>query len=361
MQYGVLTLVDTYPEEQPLAERYQQIIELAIHAEKVGFDFFWVGEHHGSAFYNLPDPTPLLSILADRTKELRIGPGVCQLAHHNPVLAAETYGMLDILSDGRLDMVFGRPTFMRGYHLLNQQISESAARTLEGVKIVRKLWHKGAVAPVTYEGEFHTLKEGYIQPPPQQKPHPPIFIASGTEKAAASIGRDSLNLAVLSVFASPKIFAPIVKGYCSGLESAGLPTSAGSVAAGRHVFVQETDDRAEAMFGPLFDRYVKALREELAYRPAEGLGIELPPKLQINRMARALYTDTPLKARVREQSACGSPKTVANKIIELKETLGKLDAFWSIFDIGGCSTDQIFQSMELYARQVRPHVEQATT
>ena len=67
----------------------------------------------------------------------------------------------------------------------------------------------------------------------------------------------------------------------------------------------------------------------------------------------------PTQQRIEEQTACGSPETVAAKIVELHDTLGKLDAYWSMFDVGACPTSEIIQSMELYGNEVRPRVERA--
>ena len=356
MKHGIVTLVDCYADKITLNDRYAQIIEIAVVADQLGFDFMWVGEHHGSAFYCSPSPVPLLSAMAARTKRIRIGPGVCQLAHHDPVMVAEEYAMLDVLSNGRLDMLFGRPTFMRGYQLLNQRISESAPRTLEGVKLVRQLWSQESV---THEGQFYSLKESTLQPKPLQRPHPPTYIAVGSPKGAMSIAKDGLNLTVLSIFARPSAFRPIVQGYCAGLSEAGLNPSDHTVAAGRHTFVRETDEEAQTAFAVYYERYLTHLREELAYTPPESLGIDGPRKFKISPLARALYTDIPTQQRLDEQTACGSPETVAAKIVELHDTLGKLDAYWSMFDVGACPTSEIIQSMELYAKEVRPRVERA--
>lgn len=364
MKHGIVTLVDCYENaeleyngsghQMTLGERYEQIIEIAVNADRLGFDFMWVGEHHGSAFYCSPSPIPLLSAIAARTKNIRIGPGVCQLAHHDPVMVAEEYAMLDVLSNGRLDMLFGRPTFMRGYHLLNQRISESAERTLEGVQIVRNLWSQESV---THEGRFYSLKESTLQPKPLQDPQPPTYIAIASPNAAKSVAKDGLNLSVLSIFGLPKTFQPVVQGYCAGLEEAGFDPADHTVAAGRHAFVRKTDEEAQAAFSVYYERYLHHLRQELAYTPPDSLGVEQPPQLRVSPLARALYSDTPTQQRLEEQTACGSPETVAGRIIDLHDTLGKLDAYWSMFDVGACPTDEILQSMELYASDVRPQVD----
>jgi len=250
LKHGILTLVDCYPDagsdgdgadrKMTIGERYAQVIEIAVAADQLGFDFMWVGEHHGSAFYCSPSPVPLLSAIAARTQRIRIGPGVCLLAHHDPVLVAEEYAMLDVLSNGRLDMLFGRPTFMRGFHLLNQRISESAPRTLEGVKVVRNLWSQDSV---THEGSFYSLKKGVLHPKPLQPAQPPpTYIAVGTPTAAKNVAKDALNLSILSVFGRPKFFREIVQAYCAGLGEVGLNPSNYSVAAGRHTLIHATDE-----------------------------------------------------------------------------------------------------------------------
>ena len=104
---------------------------------------------------------------------------------------------------------------MGAFISLNQRISESAPRTLEGVKVVRNLWSQDSV---THEGLFYSLKKGVLHPKPLQSAQPPTYIAVGTPTAAKNVAKDGFNLSILSVFGRPKVFREMVQAYCAGLE-----------------------------------------------------------------------------------------------------------------------------------------------
>jgi len=92
----------------PPAERYKLAQEQIIHAEKCGFHSAWVAQHHFHADEGgLPSPLVLLAHLAARTKKIRLGTGVITLSMENPIRVAEDSGVLDLLSNGRLELGFG--------------------------------------------------------------------------------------------------------------------------------------------------------------------------------------------------------------------------------------------------------------
>src|SRR5438034_9497635 len=92
------------PERQTFDELLEQI-ELT---ERLGFDEAWFAEHHHSDYVLLASPSLIIAALASRTQRLRLGNLVNVLPLHDPILLAEDCAMLDILTDGRLDLGLGR-------------------------------------------------------------------------------------------------------------------------------------------------------------------------------------------------------------------------------------------------------------
>ena len=92
----------------PAGERYRLAEEQIIYAEKLGFETAWVAQHHfHPAEGGLPSPFVFLSNIAAKTKKIRLGTGVITLPMENPVRVAEDAAVLDLLSDGRLELGFG--------------------------------------------------------------------------------------------------------------------------------------------------------------------------------------------------------------------------------------------------------------
>ena len=97
------------PEDGTATEAYEQTVETAQQAERLGFERFWVAEHHGMAD-TLAGTTPevLLGHLAAKTDSIRLGSGAVLLNHYSPFKVAEQFGTLDALAPGRIDAGLGR-------------------------------------------------------------------------------------------------------------------------------------------------------------------------------------------------------------------------------------------------------------
>lgn len=346
MKHGVLTLVDWDPADGPVAARYRQIVERAVLAEELGYDSFWVGEHHGSSFYCCPSPQLLLAAIAARTRRIRIGTGVSLPAHHDPARLAEDLAMLDQISAGRLDVVLGRANFARGFHSLGQRPEEGRARTEEAVRFLRGAWTE---RPFSFAGRYRSLSDADLQPPPYQKPHPPLFLGAGSVESARFAAEQGLHLGVLSVFAPPEAFRPVVQAYRERASEQGRARASLRIAAGRHALVAESTGAALGAFEPCFERYSRGLESELVWRPPSTGPLPAPGQTPLTRGAYA--------ERVAAFACCGGPGDAADQVVALCRALGGVDHYWSYFDLGGCPPDAVERSMRLYALEVAPRVD----
>jgi luciferase family oxidoreductase group 1 len=106
-----LSIVDLspVPEGGTATEAYANTVDAAKQAERLGYNRFWVAEHHGMAD-TLAGTTPevLLGHLAGETDSIRIGSGAVLLNHYSPLKVAEQFGALDALAPGRIDAGLGR-------------------------------------------------------------------------------------------------------------------------------------------------------------------------------------------------------------------------------------------------------------
>jgi len=107
MKFGILSLLDHYPEDCSEEQYYKNFLEEVTYAEELGFDSVWIGEHHFDR-YICPAPQIVAAAIAQRTTKMRIGTAIVLLPHHNPIRLAEDYALVDLLSGGRLDFGVGR-------------------------------------------------------------------------------------------------------------------------------------------------------------------------------------------------------------------------------------------------------------
>src|SRR3979409_730911 len=102
MKMPFIALQDHYPSpSRTVSQLYQEILVQAELADALGYDTFWVAEHHFHEYGAVPNPAVMLASIAQRTKRLRLGTAISILTFHNPLTVAESYARVAILSGGR--------------------------------------------------------------------------------------------------------------------------------------------------------------------------------------------------------------------------------------------------------------------
>lgn len=183
----------------PTREREHQVlrecVEQAVFAETAGFDRVWAVEHHALKWYaHMSAPEIFLATVAARTSRIRIGHGVvCMAFNYNfPTRVAERAAMLDVLSNGRLDLGAGRGATAQETSLCNVDPDHTTAEVEETLRILSAIWTNETFE---WHGDLLTIQspEGNsphtVVPRPVQDPHPPLYLActrpETLERAAA--------------------------------------------------------------------------------------------------------------------------------------------------------------------------------
>ena len=202
------------------AERHRMIVEAAVVAEDAGFDGVNIGEHHGLE-YIYSSPPVVLAAIAERTSTLRLGTAVTLMANLDALRAAEDYATLDVLSEGRVDIVAGRGNFFAStYTLFGQHIDESRERFDEGVELLRPALD--VAGRVEWNGQFRPPINGEeLQPQPVQRAAP-IWIGGGSSPETAELAaRLGFKLMLPSAFGNPAVFKPVAEAYRESYRGAG--------------------------------------------------------------------------------------------------------------------------------------------
>ena len=200
-----------HPPDKPLAQCYDEDIELVIRAEELGFDEFWIGEHHTMKYESIVVPEVFIGRVLGETERIRLGPAPICLNQHHPAYVATRLAFLDHLAKGRLNLCFGPGSVTSDHELYGLDPKKSGAMTMEAIDVILKLW--SSEPPYEHNGEFwqFSLKEhvneetqiGFIHKPLQQ-PHPPI--------AMPGLSRNSNSLQV----AGERGFAPFSAALAAG-------------------------------------------------------------------------------------------------------------------------------------------------
>jgi len=173
------------PWRRPWAELYAETLDFIAWSETVGFDGAWVPEHHGAEDGYMPTPAVALAAIAARTKTLKLGSAISLAPLYHPVRFAEECAVLDILSNGRLEMAAAIGYRRRETDAYGVDFTRRGARFDEFLEIVRRLW---AGESVTFEGQHFQVKNAQITPPPPRGTIP-LYIGGFADKAMARVAK----------------------------------------------------------------------------------------------------------------------------------------------------------------------------
>jgi alkanesulfonate monooxygenase SsuD/methylene tetrahydromethanopterin reductase-like flavin-dependent oxidoreductase (luciferase family) len=164
---------------RPWAELYAKTLEFITYSESLGFTGAWVPEHHGAEDGYIPAPLVMLAAIAARTKTLKIGSAIALAPLYHPVRFAEECAILDILSDGRLEMAVAVGYRRREAQAYGVDFTTRGRRLDEFLEIVRRLW---SGEKFSFDGKFFQLKDASIVPIPSRK-GVPLYLGGFTDKA----------------------------------------------------------------------------------------------------------------------------------------------------------------------------------
>ncbi|CAN7365670.1 LLM class flavin-dependent oxidoreductase [Phenylobacterium sp. LjRoot225] len=173
------------PWRKPWADLYAETLDVIAWSESVGFEGAWVPEHHGAQDGYIPSPLVALAAIAARTRTIRLGSAIALAPLYHPVRFAEECAVLDILSNGRLEMALAIGYRRRETDAYGVDFSTRGRRFDEFLQIVRQLW---AGETVSFEGKHFTVKDATIMPPPPRGGIP-LYIGGFADKAMARVAK----------------------------------------------------------------------------------------------------------------------------------------------------------------------------
>jgi len=350
MRFGTFFFFQAAPGHRH-ADIIHRELEQVEWTEELGFDEVWFTEHHFIDYGLSVDPSSLAAAAASRTRRVRIGLAAAILPFHHPLRLAEQMALVDIISNGRLDVGVGRgnrPAEFAGYRV--PQV-ESRERFDETVEILRLAWTRERFS---FHGRFFDVADVRVIPKPVQQPHPPLYQVcvskDGIENTALR-GWPMLN----SVLTGP--VDQLVSNrdtYVATLQKAGrtaeeIAALLGRWGVSRQIYVAETDARALAEARDAEMWYQESFRRFVVPERIEDAHPSLQPgfRAMAEKLAKVTWEDL-----VRETLAFGSPDTVARHIEHMRRLGVGQVLCWMNF--GGLPQDKIRRSMELFAREVMP-------
>ncbi len=255
MKFATLSIMDHHPNlGRSVPAFYKEVLAQIEAAEALGFHSVWFAEHHFSNYGSCPAPPVLLAAAAQRTRQIRLGVAVSVLPFHNPVEIAEQYAMVDVLSDGQLDLGVGRGYLAHEYAGFRVSREESAGRFAEALTILERAWSGDTF---TFDGHYFRYGPLALNVLPVQKPRPPMWIAGLSPETYETAPRRGYPIMGVP-YLLPHIDAlePLLQKFLGATYAAGLDPTVLEPALAFHVHVGETDTQAARDSQEYIQRYV---------------------------------------------------------------------------------------------------------
>ena len=195
MKFGIFVFGDNHPELGRSNQRYyEEVLTMAEWAEELGFDSFWLGEHHFYWYGSLPSPPMLIAALGQRTKKIRLGPAISVLPFHHPLIVAEEYAFADNLCGGRLNFAIGSGFSPIEYKMFGMSLEDARERYWETFDVIIKSWTQ---KEFSHKGKFYQIENGSLHLKPLQKPMPPTWVAASSDETLTKSGE--LGLSIMAI------------------------------------------------------------------------------------------------------------------------------------------------------------------
>ena len=342
----------TKDDELNLVQNALTQVELA---DRLGIDHAWAVEHHFLDEYSHCSASEVfLSACAARTKNIRIGHGVRQvIANYNhPARTAESLGMLDLVSNGRVDFGFGEGATRMELGGFDIRAKEKRAMALEAAEQIANMM---ALTPYPgYEGKSFSLPCRNVLPKPVQSPHPPMWMACtnrDTIRVAASLGVGALAFS----FVDPEEAHSWSKIYYDTIKSDACVPIGHSVNANIAMVsafsLHENREEAVRRGQESFEFFVYAMGALVTQDNVPGR-TKLWEDFQAKLKANALGAPAAGDAAFRRAAGIGTPDDFRANIHKFEDA--GVDQIIMLQQAGRNPHAQICESLELFAKTVLP-------
>lgn len=347
-----------HPPSKPLAQCYDEDLELIVRADELGFDEFWIGEHHTMKYENIVMPEIFIARALGETRRIRMGPAPACLNQHHPAHVASRLAFLDHLSKGRLNLCFGSGSVTADQELYGVEPKDAPAMVDEAIDIILKLW--STEPPYEIDGKFWKIRLkknvdeetgiGYIHRPLQQ-PYPPISIPAMSRGSPSmrTAGRKGF-LPIAHCLVTANVLADIWKTYEQAAVEAGRQPRRSDWKIARSIFLADTTKEAVQRartnsLGQNFE-YIGRLFDKGLGRRIYKRDLDMPDR------------DCNLDFLFTEQIIAGDVDEVLRRLLRMVEETGRFGTL-VLMSYDWDDKKSWLRSMELFARELMPRLNKA--
>src|SRR5215216_3330379 len=314
------------------SEPLQDLVKQIERTDQVGLDVFGVGEHHRQEFLDSA-PAVILAAAAARTQRIRLTSAVTVLSAADPVRVFQEFATLDLLSQGRTEMIVGRGSFVEAFPLFGLRLEDYDSVFAEKLDLLLKIRNN---EHVHWSGEYRPALTGQgIYPRPLQNPLPIWLGVGGTPQSFVRAGLLGLPLMVAIIGGETRSFKPLIDLYREAGRRAGHSPDQLKVGIHSLGYVAETTQEAADDFFPGYARAFTDVGKERGWPAVTRAGFD---------------------AQRGSQGALiiGDPNEVVKKIVRHSKALGGISRITFQMNVASLSQVKMMRAIELLGTQVAP-------
>jgi alkanesulfonate monooxygenase SsuD/methylene tetrahydromethanopterin reductase-like flavin-dependent oxidoreductase (luciferase family) len=338
MEFGIYTLGDHIPnpltgERISAQQRIHEIIELAKLAEQAGIDFFSVGESH-QEYFATQAHSIVLSAIAQATEKIKLASSSTIISTSDPVRVYEDFATIDLISNGRTEIIAGRASRVGLFDLLGYNLRDYEELYEEKFELLLKI-NKEEV--VNWSGQFRApLKNARVIPRPLNGSLPIWRAVGGPPASAIKAGTAGVPMMLATLGGPASSFKVSVDVYREAAKRSGFDPASLPVATAGFFYAAESTQQAQKEAYPFVNQGVQLINGQNY------------PKQQFAQGA-----DT------RDVMNIGSPQQIIEKILYQHELFGH-QRYIAQMDFGGVPFDKLMKNIELIGTEILPAIKKYT-
>ncbi len=315
------------------AERTQHLLQEIELADQVGLDVFALGEHHREEYVSSA-PDVLLAAAAARTQNIRLSSAVTVLSSDDPVRVFQRFATLDLISEGRAEIIAGRGSFIESFPLFGYDLNDYNELFSEKLDMLNALRENERI---TWQGNFtQSIEDRPVYPRPVQEELPLWVAVGGTPESVVRAARKGLPMALAIIGGMPERFAPYADLYRRALREAGYDPAKTPLSINSHGFIADTREEALNLSFLSSKPVMDKIGRERGWAP----------------MRRDQYEAS---TTLRGANFVGSPDEIIEKILFQHEIFGHQRLLLQL-TVGSAPQDKVLRAIELLGTKVAPVV-----
>ncbi|GAB4041468.1 Atu2307/SP_0267 family LLM class monooxygenase [Spirosoma gilvum] len=317
-------------------QRMQEILEEIKLADEVGLDVFALGEHHRPDFI-ISAPEVILAAAAAITKNIRLSSSVTVLSSADPVRTFQNFASLDLISNGRAEIMAGRGSFIESFPLFGYDLKDYDDLFTEKLNLLVNINEQEVI---DWTGKFRAgIPHRGVYPRPYQEKLPIWLAVGGTPASAARAGTMNLPMMLAILGGTPDRFVPFVNLYRQAAERAGHDMSQLQLGINSQFYAADTSQQAADEFFPPYELLMNRVGRERGWSPITRMHFE--------------------QMRQHGPLMVGSPQQIIDKILYFHELFGNTRYLAQMISGHGTPHAKTLHAIELFGTKVAPAVRKA--